>query len=132
MSGLAMACLCLRQGEREIGVTVDRDKIEFGLFSSSSIFTLTLHEEVTSSPRKTAIHVSLFSFHGGSRLSRNPQNEIEGHLSHKNHLLVMTYASFENSGSTKKKSALARTRVWSEYQDESLRGLDQLLFGIRD
>ena len=50
-----------REGERErekerergkTGVTADRDKIEFRLFNSSSIFNITLREELFSLPKK--------------------------------------------------------------------------------
>jgi len=34
------------------GVTADRDKIEFGLFNSSSIFNITLRDELFSLPKK--------------------------------------------------------------------------------
>jgi len=34
------------------GVTADRDKIEFRLFNSSSIFNITLREELFSLPKK--------------------------------------------------------------------------------
>jgi len=34
------------------GVTVDRDQIEFRLFNSSSIFNITLREELLSSPKQ--------------------------------------------------------------------------------
>ena len=34
------------------GVTADRDKIEFRLFNSSSIFNITLREELFSIPKK--------------------------------------------------------------------------------
>jgi len=36
----------------ETGVTADRDKIEFRLFNSSSIFNITLREDLFSSPKK--------------------------------------------------------------------------------
>ena len=41
--------------ERDLGktgVTVDRDKIEFRLFNSSSIFNVTLRQELFSLPKK--------------------------------------------------------------------------------
>ena len=34
------------------GVTADRDKIEFRLFESSSVFNITLREELFSLPKK--------------------------------------------------------------------------------
>ena len=37
------------------GVTADRDKIEFRLFNSSSIFNITLHEELFSLPKQNQI-----------------------------------------------------------------------------
>jgi len=39
--------------EGKTGVTADRDKIEFRLFNSSSIFNITLREELFSLPKKT-------------------------------------------------------------------------------
>ena len=37
------------------GVTADRDKIEFRLFNSSSIFNITLREELLTSPKQHQI-----------------------------------------------------------------------------
>ena len=37
------------------GVTADREKIEFGLFNSSSIFNISLREELFSLPRQSQI-----------------------------------------------------------------------------
>ena len=52
------------------GVTADRDKIEFRLFNYSSIFNITLREELFS-----------LLFHGASHLSQVPWREVEGHYS---------------------------------------------------
>jgi len=41
----------MRYSLGKTGVTADRDKIEFRLFNSSSIFNITLREEVFSSRR---------------------------------------------------------------------------------
>jgi len=41
-------CMCVGK----TGVTADRDKIEFRLFNSSSIFNITLREELFSLPKK--------------------------------------------------------------------------------
>ena len=38
--------------EGKTGVTADLDKIEFGLFNSSSIFDITLREELFSLPKQ--------------------------------------------------------------------------------
>jgi len=46
--------LCARR-RGETGVTVDRDKIEFMLFNFSSIFNITLREEVLSSRKQNPI-----------------------------------------------------------------------------
>jgi len=61
------------------GVTADRDKIEFRLFNSSSIFNITLREELLSSPKQKISHGSSFCFHGASRLSRAPWSEVDDH-----------------------------------------------------
>jgi len=45
MSGSGTACFACARGGGKTGVTADRDKIEFRLFNSSSIFNITLREE---------------------------------------------------------------------------------------
>jgi len=50
----AFACA---RGRGKTGVTADRDKIEFRLFNSSSIFNIILREELFSLPKqKPAMH----------------------------------------------------------------------------
>ena len=71
---------CAR-GRGKTGVTADRDKIEFRLFNSSSIFNITLREELFSLPKKKTKHVVLSWFHGASHLSQVPWREVEGHYS---------------------------------------------------
>ena len=48
--------VCARLANRDLqgktGVTADRDKIKFRLFNSSSIFNITLREELFSLPKK--------------------------------------------------------------------------------
>jgi len=63
------------------GVTANRDKIEFRLFNSSSIFNITLREELLSSLKHKTNHASLSCFHGASHLSQVPRREVEGHYS---------------------------------------------------
>ena len=71
---------CAR-GRGKTGVMADRDKIEFRLFNSSSIFNITLREELFSLPKKKTKHVVLSWFHGASHLSQVPWREVEGHYS---------------------------------------------------
>jgi len=59
----------------------DRDKIEFRLFNSNSIFNITLLEELLSSPKQKTNHASLSCFHGANHLSRVFWREVEGHYS---------------------------------------------------
>jgi len=63
------------------GVTANRDKIEFRLFNSSSIFNITLREELLSSLKHKTNHTSLSCFHGASHLSQVPWKEVDGHYS---------------------------------------------------
>jgi len=46
--------------EGKTGVTADRDKIEFSLFNSRSIFNITLREELLSSLKQKTNHASLY------------------------------------------------------------------------
>ena len=71
----AFACA---RGRGKTGVSTDRDKIEFRLFNSSSIFNITLREELFSYRSKTT---PWSWFHGASHLSQVPWREVEGHYS---------------------------------------------------
>jgi len=62
------------------GVTADRDKIEFRLFDSTSIFNITFREQLFSLPKKNQ-PCCLSWFHGASHLSQVPWREVEGHYS---------------------------------------------------
>jgi len=64
------------------GVTADRDKIEFRLFNSSSIFNITLREELFSLPKKKTIlsrsAVTPVFLHHAVRLWRSPRRWPRG------------------------------------------------------
>ena len=45
-------CMCVWRCVGKTGVTADRDKIEFRMFNSGSIFNITLREELFSLPKK--------------------------------------------------------------------------------
>jgi len=81
------------------GVTADRDKIEFRLFNSSSIFHITLREELFSYRSKTN-HAVLSWFHSASHLSQVPWREVEGHYSPDDELSV-TLAQLHNEHSSR-------------------------------
>jgi len=49
----AVSLLPKKEDLWKTGVMADRDKIEFRLFNSSSIFNITLREELFSSPKQT-------------------------------------------------------------------------------
>ena len=52
----------MAEGLGKTGVTADRDKIEFRLFNSSSIFNITLREELFSLPKQNPIVYSCPGF----------------------------------------------------------------------
>jgi len=56
-------------------VTADRDKMEFRLFNSSSIFDITLRRIILLTEAK--LNHTLSWFHGASHLSQVPWREVE-------------------------------------------------------
>ena len=101
----AQANLVLRsalQQTRRIGktgVTADRDKIEFRLFNSSSIFNITLREELFSSPKQNQ---TMHSFPGFMSLVTWVKflGDVRYQMAHQNRLgmphLLQTRAGFED------------------------------------
>ena len=70
-----------RKSRGKTGVTADRDKIQFRLFNSCSIFNITLCEELFSFTEAKINHAFLSWFCGASHLSQVPWREFEGHYS---------------------------------------------------
>ena len=64
---IGLCCSVMHYGGKT-GVTADRDQIEFRLFNSSSIFNITLREELFSLPKQKNSHAFLSWFHGASHL----------------------------------------------------------------
>ena len=63
------------------GVTTDRDKIEFRLFDSSSIFNIYNPSRRVILFTEAKLNHALSWFHGASHLSQVPWREVEGHYS---------------------------------------------------